>query len=438
MSDSSVPFPLTKRSWISLISVLIVQAQNAFNDNFVKFILIGMAMAVAANSPIGKNVEFILTAMIPAPFILFAPLAGWVSDRFSKKRVIWWCVVAQASLFAFIALAVLLRRIDMAIFGFFLLAVQSTIFSPAKQGILKELVGTEKLSFANGMMSMLTMVGILGGMIASGIWFDTLLGKYNNELGVLAENAWKAALIPIIGIGAFSLIALAVCPFIQKTPEHPGEKFTHSIWFRHFVDLKALFSDRVLRTTALFITWYWFFANFLGLGFISFARVMQSDSTREGRLSAVGKMMMAVGLGLMAGSMLVSFLSKNRIRLPFVPIGGIGMALGLVGAGLLDPGSTSWYTSLGLIGFSSGFFVVPLNAHLQDTADESKRGITISALNLMTSFSGVVAISAGYLLRKLDFTPSQQLLLFVVPMIIMSYVVMRSIPKLTGTQKDKT
>ena len=80
----------TNRSWTSLIAVLIVQTQNAFNDNFVKFVLIGLAMAVAANSPVGENVEFILTALIPAPFILFAPVAGWFSDRFSKQKVIWW------------------------------------------------------------------------------------------------------------------------------------------------------------------------------------------------------------------------------------------------------------------------------------------------------------------------------------------------------------
>ncbi len=431
------PITITKRSWISLLGVLTVQAQNAFNDNFVKFVLIGLAMAVAADSAIGENVEFILTALIPTPFILLAPVAGWLSDRYSKRRVIWWCVVAQASLFAFIGLSVWFRMIELAILGFFLLAVQSTLFSPAKQGILKELVGTEKLSFANGMMSMLTMVGILGGMIASGAWFDSLLAGYNEEFGVLAENSWKAALIPIIGIGLFSLIALVVCHFVQETPEHPQEKFDRSIWLRHFANLKELFADRVLRITGFFVVGYWFIANFLALSFISYARVMFPDSTHEGRLTATGKMMMAVGVGLMAGSMLVSILSKNRIRLPLVPIGGAGMALGLCGTGLLDPGSSAWYCGIGLVGFASGFFVVPLNAHIQDAADESKRGTIISALNLLTSFSGVIAIGAGYLLRKIGLSPSHQLLVFVLPVLLMSFAVMRSIPTMTGAGKQE-
>ncbi len=414
----------------SLGAVLFVQTQNAFNDNFVKFVLMGLAMAVAADSPVGENVEFILAALIPIPFILFAPVAGWISDRYSKRNVIWWCVVGQVALFLFIGGCVYLRQVELAIFGFFLLAVQSTVFSPAKQGILKELVGTEKLSFANGMMSMLTMVGILGGMIFAGKWYDYLLAKYNLEVGVTVENAWRAAFIPICGVGLLSLVALGVAAIVERTKPHPTEKFSSSIWLRHFSNLKEMFADPVLKKTALFITAYWFVANFLGLGFVAFAKVMFPDAGREGRLTATGQMMIAVGIGLMIGSLIVSFISKNKIRLPFVPLGGIGMAIGLVGAGLFPPGTTMWFVSIGVIGFSSGFYVVPLNSHLQDVADESKRGTVIGALNLMTSFSGVVAIVAGLGLKQLGLSPSHQLLVFVIPVIYLSIFIQRSLKSL--------
>ncbi|NNE92464.1 MAG: MFS transporter, partial [Verrucomicrobiales bacterium] len=394
----------------SLAAVLFVQTQNAFNDNFVKFVLIGLAMVVAAGTAVGDDIEFILTAMIPIPFILLAPVAGYLSDRFSKKLVLWWCVVGQFLIFAFIAVCVWKRNVHLAVFGFFLLAVQSTIFSPAKQGILKELVGTARLSFANGLMSMLTMVGILGGMILAGVWYDTLLAGYNAEFGESIENNWKAALITILGIGAGSVIAMIICLFVRNTPSHPSEKFTPTVLVRHFVHLRDLFKKRVLKLTALYITWYWFVANFLGLGFVAFAKSMFSDLTRQGLLTATGKMMSAVGIGLIAGSLLVSFLSKNRIRLPLSPIGGIGMAIGFCGAGLLTAGSPAWYSALGVIGFASAFYVVPLNAHLQDRADESSRGRVISALNLMTSFSGVLAIGIGKGLKELGLSPGHQLL----------------------------
>src|SRR5690606_16769822 len=101
--------PVSRRSWISLGAVLWVQTQNAFNDNFVKFVLMGLAMAVAAGTPMGENIEFILAALIPLPFILFAPVAGYLSDRFTKKDVIWYSLLLQLVLFILIAVAILSR-----------------------------------------------------------------------------------------------------------------------------------------------------------------------------------------------------------------------------------------------------------------------------------------------------------------------------------------
>ena len=73
-----------------------------FNDNFVRFVLMGLAMAVASGTVLGDKIQFILSILITLPFILLAPIAGYFSDRFSKQSVIWWCAVAQFGLFVFI------------------------------------------------------------------------------------------------------------------------------------------------------------------------------------------------------------------------------------------------------------------------------------------------------------------------------------------------
>ncbi|MGD1979745.1 MAG: MFS transporter, partial [Akkermansiaceae bacterium] len=272
MPESEKAPVISTRSWVSLGAVLVVQTQNAFNDNFVKFVLMGLAMAVAAGSAIGENIEFILAALIPIPFILFAPVAGFVSDRFSKKDVIWGCLLLQLALFILITIAIVVRSVEVAVFGYFLLAVQSTLFSPAKQGILKDIVGSEKLGFANGLMSMLTMVGILGGMWLAGQWFDHLLAGYNEVSPDDPENGWKAAFPPVIGAGIASIVALVIGRIVVKTPAHPQETFSRGIWIRHFKHLRYLFGIRVLRNTALLITAYWLVANFLGINFVQFAK----------------------------------------------------------------------------------------------------------------------------------------------------------------------
>ena len=55
-----------------------------------------------------------------------------------------------------------------------LLSVQSAL-SPAKKGILKELVGTNRLAKAVGFMEMLAMLGILGGAFVGAIAFDLIV-----------------------------------------------------------------------------------------------------------------------------------------------------------------------------------------------------------------------------------------------------------------------
>jgi membrane protein implicated in regulation of membrane protease activity len=82
----------------------------------------------------------------------------------------------------------------------------------------------------------------------------------------------------------------------------------------------------------------------------------------------------------------------------------------------------------------SGFYVVPLNAWLQDKAEEAHRARVISALNLMTSFSGIVAIGIGFLLKMLGLTASQQVLVFS-PLLVIAAILL---PKMVRTDSSSS
>src|ERR1700733_5880606 len=109
-----------KRSFWSLIAV---QIQVLVNDNAAKLMLITLGAAVAPdflppslfkNHPeyalmIAKQTKTILAAIIILPFILFAPMAGWLSDRFSKRSVIVTSLWAQFGIIALIGGALVLH-----------------------------------------------------------------------------------------------------------------------------------------------------------------------------------------------------------------------------------------------------------------------------------------------------------------------------------------
>lgn len=390
---------VTPRSWASLAAVLYVQAQNAFNDNFVKLALITLTVTVAAGSSLAGYIEHILGAMIPLPFILLAPLAGWLSDRYAKSFVIYMAVIAKFLIFVLFIAALMLRSLPLALAADFLFVVQSTLFSPAKFGILKEIVGSKRLGLANGLVQMLTMLGILGGMAIGGWWFDHEYALRNEAGGLSVDSGWGAGLHLFLWGAAAALIPIVVGLFIQKTPEHKEKKFHLSVLGSHFSDLRYLISQPILRRTVIFIAGYWFVANFLGLVFIGFAKELHPDTAAGGVGVSSSQMLTTTGVGLAVGSLIVSFLCRKGNKLSLPIYGGAAMIVGLLAMGTITPDTRQWFGSIALIGFASSFFLVPLSTHLQDMVAATHRGQVLAAQNLVISLSGIVAIVINALLK---------------------------------------
>ena len=193
----------TRHQWLGFWSMIVQQTQNAFNDKAAQFILVPLAGAVGADL-LGMRIEDAAGIMIALPFVLFAPLAGWVSDRFSKRDVMIGAAIAQLIILCWIFAAVSWRNIPLALGGFFALAVQSAFFGPAKIGINKELVGSRHLGFAAGVQQMMAMLAILVGQIAMGFLFD----RRFISGGGTEDAAWQAASGPLFWLALVGLVAL--------------------------------------------------------------------------------------------------------------------------------------------------------------------------------------------------------------------------------------
>jgi acyl-[acyl-carrier-protein]-phospholipid O-acyltransferase/long-chain-fatty-acid--[acyl-carrier-protein] ligase len=417
-----------RREWGSFFSVMFVQTQNAFNDNIVKFTLIGMALAVAQGTWLGDKIVYVLGGLLPLPYILLAPVAGYLSDRISKRNVIIYCAIGQVLIFTLTAAAVWFRSVEVAVVGFFLLAVQSTFLNPAKQGILKELLGSKRLGSANGLLQMFTMFGIIAGIWLGGAWFDSLLQKYNTASGVSADNAWRAAFVPITVIGGVSLLPLIASLFIKKTSPQKVAPFTPKLFGEHFQHLGHVWSLPNLRNSAVGIATYWFIAYIIGILLVLFGEQMHPDTAAGGATSEASNMTIKIGIGMAIGSSLVSALSRKKINLALVPLGGLGLSLGLAGTGLFAAGSTPFYLSLGFIGFSGGFFLVPLAAFLQDEAEENQRGRVLSASALLTSLVAFIGIGVAMGLKSAGMSASAQVMLLVPIMLIASFAAWKILP----------
>ena len=112
-------FEPTRRQWTGYWSMIVQQTQNAFNDKMAQFILIPLGGAV------GFAVESAAGLMIALPFVLFAPIAGWLSDRFSKRDVMFGSAILQLLVLIWICGSILAKNLPLALCGFFALAMQA-------------------------------------------------------------------------------------------------------------------------------------------------------------------------------------------------------------------------------------------------------------------------------------------------------------------------
>lgn len=379
-------FEPTRRQWVGYWCMIVQQTQNAFNDKAAQFILIPLAAAVGFALPLGVGVESAAGLMIALPFVLFAPLAGWLSDRFSKRDVMLAMAVAQVGVLAWICVGVWRGDLWMALAGFFALAMQSAFFSPAKFGINKELVGSRHLGFAAGVQQMMAMLAILIGQVVAGWWFDKRLVAMDG----LPDAPWLAALGPLCLLTAVALPGVALAWAVPRVPAQGSEPFRAALVFRHFRDLGELWREAGLRRGAFGIAFFWGFAAYLNLWSVKVAKEITGGEAGFGTLSS--KYMAAASIGMVLGFGFASWLLRRRIELGWVPVAGAAMAVGSVALVFPDPSGWWFLAGLGGLAFAGAVFLAPLNAWMQDNYPANKRGEMQAAVNLQDCFAGILSV----------------------------------------------
>ncbi len=407
------------KSRISLPCLLLAQAQVAFNDNAAKLMLVGLAQAVLPAKDAALTV-CVLGGLLVVPFILFAPVVGWVSDRFSKRSVMHAALLFQIAVMLWIVGAIALRQLAPAIAGFFLLSVQACVFSPAKQGILKELVGAEHLGVAAGWMNTLSVLSILGGMVGGGWAFD----HWTGELGNPWQGALKTGLVLTGGAVASWLVFLGV----QRTQPQSSENFHPGILVSHWKYVSELWREKPLRLAALGIAYFFAFGSVLNLTVFQIGRELHAGQVGSVTTSAI--LLFIIGVGVAAGSLTAAAFSRKRIELGLVPIGALGLMISMFVAGLSHVDSNIFKWGLFILGVFAGIFTVPLNAYLQAKAKDERRGRMIAAMELMVDGGALAAIAFQYFLAEIiHFSAPAQFLVMIIPSFAVACYVIWLLPE---------
>lgn len=360
-----------------------MQVQNSFTVSIIKFLLIPLGAWLALRhegGQLAKHTEHVVSLLLVLPYLLFSPAAGWLGDRFSKSLVIKTAAVAQSLIVIVLTAAIAMRSLNGAFLCFFLYSLQCCLLSPAKLGVVKEMVGSRRLAFATGVVEGTVILAILAGQIAGGIWFDRNLAA--------SDDGWQAVLSSFFWICAIALAGALVAQMIRRTPAQSEAPFRRSLFFRHVTDSKVVWRDKDLRIAAVGTAYFWAFAGFVNLVVIEIAK--ETSSRELG--TAISKLMFAASLGIALGSIFAGLLSKRGIEWSLAPIGLLVMSVGLLVLSQIDPNSHALPYFLATAGAGAAMFLVPVNTFVQDHPPADQRGAVIAVSNFFNNLGGIIAV----------------------------------------------
>jgi acyl-[acyl-carrier-protein]-phospholipid O-acyltransferase/long-chain-fatty-acid--[acyl-carrier-protein] ligase len=328
-------------------------------------------------------------ACFTLPFLVFAAPAGFLADRFSKRNVMIACKAAELVVIGLGITAILIGSVPLMFLMLFVLGGQAMMFITSKLGSIPEIVHTDKISAANGLINMVSMAAMILGAGAGG-WL------YERTVPAGQERWWlyAAALLGVALCGLIASLFIGRLPAAnpqRAIPWNPAGQTVH--------DLGKLMSQRSLFLAALGSAYFWGLAAMSQVNIDQFATKHLCVTQQY-----VGPLLAALTLGIGGGALLAGALSRGKVELGLVPLGGCGIAVMSVLLTLAPGGVAGTFTlssyaiSAALLlamGATAGLYDIPLQAFIQERSAPESRGSVMAAYNFL-AFAGMLAASGVY------------------------------------------
>lgn len=394
-------------------ALIATQFQGAFSDNALKWLV---SFLVLESGVSREQRDFLFVLVVPMvfaiPFLVFSIPGGYFADRFSKRTVTVWTKRLELLTMGFATYAFWLNRLDLAGVALFFICAQEAIFGPSKYGLLPELLPPSKLSWGNGVIELWTLLAAIGGTLAGGFLAHYFHGR----------QQFSGLFFLVLGLlGLLTSLGIARVPAAD-----PARRFRWN-WAKEFLaEIQRMRQDAVLWVAVIANTFFWFLGAILLLNIVLYATdILQVDEAHSSYLLAV------LSLGIGAGSFLAGHASGRKIETGMILPGLTGIVLG-TGA-LFVPGLSYELVMLFLfvLGICAGFFVVPVNALIQNRPRPEVKGRVIAASNLL-SFGGIALQPlAQYAMLRLGHPdPAHVFLISSVACLVMGFLLARMLPEL--------
>jgi len=380
--------------------IMAAQFFSALADNA----LLIAAISMLRDLQMPTSYEPLLKTCFTLSYVVLAGFVGAFADSMPKWRVmfisngikIFGCMMMFFAVHPLLAYAVV--------------GLGAASYSPAKYGILTELLPPRLLVIANGWIEGLTVMAIilgtlLGGMLIKPEVAQTLLAIdcpfINTGIDSVAEMDLVVIGILYIAAALFNLYVPNTGvdhKVLKKNPIYLLHDFKHS--------LKLLWRDKLGQISLAVTTLFW------GAGAtLQFIVIEWSKSSLNLNLSKASMLQGVVAVGVAIGAVLAAKLVSLRKSVRVIPL---GIAMGIVVIVMIFVHDLKIAIPLLVfVGMLSGFFVVPMNALLQHRGHILMgAGHSIAVQNFNENLSIIIMTALYSFMLKSDLTIDTVIILF--------------------------
>jgi MFS family permease len=377
-------------------TIMAAQFFSSLADNAL--LISAIALLIEMTAP--EWMKPMLKLFFTVSYVVLAPFVGAFADALPKGKVMFYTnaikVVGCAMMFASIH----------PLLAYAVVGLGAAAYSPAKYGILTELLPPSKLVAANGWIEGTTVGSIILGTVLGGALISPSVSTVIVGLGI--PGVYSPATGAIVVIGFVYLLAALINLRIPDTGARYQKQHTDPILLiREFWHCNmTLWRDKLGQISLAVTTLFW------GAGAVLQFIVLEWAKQQLGLpLNRAAILQGVVALGIAVGAMLAARFVTLRRSPRVIPL-GIAMGV-LVPSMTLVTSLPASYPLLILVGGLAGFFVVPMNALLQHRGHVlMSAGHSIAVQNFNENLNVLTMLGIYALLLKFELHINSIILLF--------------------------
>ena len=376
-------------------TIMAAQFFSSLADNALLVVAIALLIDLHAPAYLTPMLKFVFVLF----YVILAPFVGAFADSLPKGRVMF---ISNTIKIVGCGLLFIAMHQYFALAAYAVVGLGAAAYSPAKYGILTELLPPEKLVIANGWIEGLTVGSIVLGTVLGGVLItpavaNILMGFDFPVIDTGIDNALESSILLVAIIYAVAALFNLYIPntgvdhrIPKKNPFYLIHEFGHCI--------KLLWTDKLGQISLAVTTLFWGAGATLQFIVLKWAEVAMNYP-----LNQAAQLQGVVAVGIAVGAVMAARWISLKQSVKVIPL---GIAMGIVVMAMILV-KELWIAIilLMLIGGLAGFFVVPMNALLQHRGHilmGAGHSIAVQNFNENLSILAMLSLYALLILFEVD------------------------------------